>query len=345
MSSSTLDGELNLAVNQTKNYYIAVWISETGSNQLTEDYGSYGGIVKFFSRSGAGVTAVFGETPNLFTQEVQSLYHDGTQLETVTLGPDSSTETVGLMSDTTTPQIFLNATRGILLDNNGHYRYYGEDPNNYIYFNCEDYTNQSSSTCELWRAIGVFKDVDDGNGNLETRIKIVRNESIGAYSYDTSTSSINGGRGVNDWSTSDLMKLLNPGYESDSINNSLYWNQGSGNCYSGQSNKYKTCDFTEIGITSASKDFIGNAKFYLGSFSSDLTAIMISGAYTEFMENFYAHQMYNYERSTNVNDCTTGEGACPRATEWTGKIGLIYPSDYVYATDLSVCRENGIAFG
>ena len=38
----------------------------------------------------------------------------------------------------------------------GNIRYYGANPNNYIYFNCSDYSNQTSSTCETWRIIGVF---------------------------------------------------------------------------------------------------------------------------------------------------------------------------------------------
>ena len=56
----------------------------------------------------------------------------------------------------------------------GNIRYYGASPNNYIYFNCSDYSNQSSSTCEIWRIIGVF----DG------KIKLIRNESIGNMAYD-----------------------------------------------------------------------------------------------------------------------------------------------------------------
>ena len=38
----------------------------------------------------------------------------------------------------------------------GNIRYYGASPNNYIYFNSSDYSNQTSSTCETWRIIGVF---------------------------------------------------------------------------------------------------------------------------------------------------------------------------------------------
>ena len=32
------------------------------------------------------------------------------------------------------------------------------------------------------------------------------------------------------------MKLLNQGYESETTGGSLYYNSGSGNCYSGQNN-------------------------------------------------------------------------------------------------------------
>ena len=41
---------------------------------------------------------------------------------------------------------------------------------------------------ETWRIIGVFP-TDDGTGNIENRVKIIREESIGDYSWDTSNSS------------------------------------------------------------------------------------------------------------------------------------------------------------
>ena len=53
----------------------------------------------------------------------------------------------------------------------GNIRYYGASPKNYIYFNCETYPD---TNCELWRIIGVF----DG------KLKLIRNESIGNYSWD-----------------------------------------------------------------------------------------------------------------------------------------------------------------
>src|SRR5699024_11425458 len=101
-----------------------------------------------------------------------------------------------------------------------------------------NYSSQTSDTCELWRIIGVF------NG----RAKIVRGESIGTYSWDSSSSTSNSGYGVNNWSQADVMKLLNSGYESESVGGSLYYNGASGNCYSGRSNATTACDFTSTGL-------------------------------------------------------------------------------------------------
>ena len=50
---------------------------------------------------------------------------------------------------------------------------------------------------------------------------------------------------------------------------------------------------------------------------------------------------YDFERGTAVYNCETNDGACPRATNWSGKIALMYPSDYMYATDLSLCQKVG----
>ena len=82
------------------------------------------------------------------------------------------------------------------------YRYRGASPKNYVTFNNE-----------TWRIIGVFP-IDDGNGNIENRIKIVRNESIGNKYWDT-----NGTYGSNNWARpADLNTYLNETYY-NSINN------------------------------------------------------------------------------------------------------------------------------
>ena len=203
-----------------------------------------------------------------------------------------------------------DTTNNLMKDVGDNIRYYGASPNNYIYFNCSDYSNQSSSTCETWRIIGVF----DG------KVKLIRGSQIGSYSWDnknTSTGTENG-YGKNDWTDARLMKLLNPGYETATTGGSLYYNAKSGNCYAGQNNATKTCNFTSTGIKNdITKNLISNTTYYLGGHN-----------------NFSVHpnQIYGYERGTTVYS--------GRPTTWQGKIALPYPSDYGYAADLGKCSQN-----
>ena len=202
----------------------------------------------------------------------------------------------------------------------GNIRYYGANPNNYIYFNCSDYSNQTSSTCETWRIIGVF----DG------KLKLIRNESIGDYSWDNKNTSTGAesNYGKNDWTTARLMKLLNPSNyyindnnDKDSEGNylgySLYYNSASGKCYSGENNATVNCDFTSTGIKNTTRNMIAETTWNIGGWNSS---------------SVYPNQIYEYERGTTVY---TGRPT----TLWTGKIALAYPSDYGYAADLNQCKD------
>ena len=98
------------------------------------------------------------------------------------------------------------------------YRYRGANPKNYVSFNNE-----------VWRIIGVFP-TEDENGNIENRIKLIRNESIGKYYWNTSSS--------NNWARpATLNTYLNETYLSS--------------------------------LTSEAQNMIGSSKYYLGGFSSD----------------------------------------------------------------------------
>ena len=199
--------------------------------------------------------------------------------------------------------------------NGGNIRYYGASPNNYIYFNCSDYSNQTSSTCETWRIIGVF----DG------KLKLIRGSQIGTYSWDnknTSTGAENA-YGKNDWTTARLMKLLNPSnyYTIDSNDNgngqSLYWNAKSGTCFSKQDNATTSCDFRSTGLKNdTTRNMIAEETYNLGGWNT---------------KSIYPNQIYGYERGTTVFS--------GRPTTWTGKIALAYPSDYGYAADLNQCGQ------
>ena len=183
------------------------------------------------------------------------------------------------------------------------YRYIGADPNNYVTFNNE-----------TWRIIGVFT-VDDGTGNVEERLKLIRNESIGSYSWDNKDTSTGAedDYGKNNWTDARLNYLLNPGHESESAGGSLYWNSGSGTCYSGSGNATINCDFTTTGLKEEAREMIGDTLWYLGG-TSDY----------ENPTNGLTSHFYSYERGTTVYS--------GRDTSWVGKVGLMYHSDYGYAT-------------
>ena len=205
-------------------------------------------------------------------------------------------------------------THKLMEDTAGNIRYYGASPNNYIYFNCSDYSNQSSSTCETWRIIGVF----DG------KVKIMRGITIGSYSWDTSdsSSSTNFGYGVNEWSQADLMKLLNSGYDSESVGGSLYWNAKSGTCYNGRNNATTSCDFTSTGLKNdMTRNMIAETTYYTRGHSNS---------------RIFVGAMYDKERVSG----TVVSATPTRTLTWTGKVAVAYPSDYGYAADLSLCQKN-----
>ena len=241
-----------------------------------------------------------------------------TYISSLYTGSSKTTVTNNSITYNTAPSVSLmndrlgSTSTGI---DSGNIRYYGASPNNYIYFNCSDYSNQSSSTCETWRIIGVF------NGKL----KIIRNDSIGSYSWDNKNTSTGAetDRGKNDWTTARLMKLLNSSdyYTIDSKDNglgqSLYWNSASGKCYKRSDNATVDCDFTSTGIKNdTTRNLISEETWSIGGWTSN---------------SVYSNQYYEYERGTKVY--------FGRLTTWTGKIGLMYPSDYGYAADLSKCTN------
>ena len=246
-------------------------------------------------------TKITPPAPSKLSQYIRYIYDNASK----------STVTNNSITYNTAPSVSLMNDRlgGTTADlDGGNIRYYGASPDNYIYFNCSDYSNQTDSTCEKWRIIGVF----DG------KVKIIRNESIGTYSWDNKNSpAAESNYGKNDWTTARLMKLLNPGYESETIGGSLYYNSGSGSCYSGQNNATTSCNFTSTGLKNdKTRSLISDTLYYLGGWNDS---------------SVYSDTIYEKERGTTVYS--------GRPTTWTGKIALPYPSDYGYAADLGSCAK------
>ena len=257
-------------------------------------------ILKIISTDGFTSGKIIIKKPVTVAQMITNLYNNAakttTTVNSVTYNLASS---VGLMNDRKG-----SMSTGI---NAGNIRYYGASPNNYIYFNCSDYSNQSSSTCETWRIIGMFDD----------KVKIMRGSMIGSYSWDRRD--VDGYAGYNNWSDADLMKLLNSGYESESVGGSLYWNAKSGACYKDAPEETIACDFTSIGLKNdTTKNMISETTYYMRGHNSEMV---------------YVETMYDKERvSGKLFDNT-------QSTTWTGKIAVPYSSDYGYAVDLSKCKK------
>ena len=105
------------------------------------------------------------------------------------------------------------------------YRYIGNNPYNYVKFNCDD----DGENCEIWRIIGVF-DVDDGNGNIEKRVKLISGNTVFSSEWDNE----------NNWSTSKLKTYLNNDYY------------------------YRLNDASTYGLKNSTHELISPSKFYLG---------------------------------------------------------------------------------
>ena len=220
------------------------------------------------------------------------------------------------LTESITTAMSNNSTMFASDDADKNVRYIGANPNNYVYFNCSDYNNPTADTCELWRIIGVFNNVTKSDGSKENLVKIIRADSLGNYSWDNKNKSTGAETdyGKNDWTTARLNYLLNPGHDSESIGGSLYYNAKSGTCYYGQNNATTSCDFTSTGLKNdTTRNAIEEVVWNLGG-TSDFTSA----------SNGLASHWYGYERGTTVYS--------GRPTTWTGKVGLMYPSDYGYAT-------------
>ena len=176
-------------------------------------------------------------------------------------------------------------------------RYYGSDPNNYVRFNNE-----------LWRIIGVFND----------NVKLIRKDSLGWLSWDSSEESINEGWGVNEWSTSALKNYLN----------TMYYGGTSVTCYNAKNKQTTTCPTNKL--NTESKTLIDYYTWKTGAI--------------EMSKRTNTPAFYKSERGNVTGKICNGGSACndtvERTTEWPGYIGLPYATDYAYASGESICETN-----
>ena len=195
-------------------------------------------------------------------------------------------------------------SNGLKKDNTAdqNIRYYGSDSNNYVSFNNE-----------LWRIIGVF-----GNN-----VKLIRSESLGSLSWDSSASSVNNGGGVNEWSQADLQVYLN----------TMYYGGTTVTCYGDTKNSTTTCPTNTIDETS--KGLIDYHTWNTGAINWD-------DVYDSTTESFDTVEFYKAERGNETGKICSSSNYCndtvTRTTTWTGYIALPYITDYAYASGEDDCN-------
>ena len=110
---------------------------------------------------------------------------------------------------------------------------------------------------------------------------------------------------TNDWSASTLQQQLNNGYYNATDSTCNYYSSNT-----------KTCYFSQTGLNSTARNMVESVVWNLGGTSSASAT---------------AETFYTAERGTTVYS--------GRPTTWTGKVGLMYPSDYGYAVLASSCAR------
>ena len=191
------------------------------------------------------------------------------------------------------------------------YRYRGASPKNYVTFNGE-----------TWRILGVFP-TDDGTGNIENRVKIIKDQSIGKKPWDDGTTAYN-------YTKNDNLMLLQDKNKSKVEyleKNDKYGVIGLAtpdattfrNNWAGPATLNTELNTTYLNsLDSTSKSMIGNTKYYLGGKN-----VTYNDGYVDTPLQFYS-----YERK--ISGSSYYYGSNPNS--WTGKLGLMYLSDYGYAS-------------
>ncbi len=232
-----------------------------------------------------------------------------------------------LLSTTITSLSEENPSSFITDDPASNIRYASLNENNYVYFNCSDYYNQNDDTCEKWKIVGLFKDVTKSDGSSEPLVKIVRSnpfsngDEYGDYNYqnviawDLKSSQVydekkysgnweHNGYMSNNW----VHATLN-----DALNNNYYNGEQEVSSSYVDDVMIKGSEAIKNDTT---RSAIENVVWNLGGTTSDQTSDY--------------KNVYDDERGTNTY--------LNHESTWTGKVGLVYLSDYLANNTLV---ENG----
>ena len=226
---------------------------------------------------------------------------------------NNSCKTSELSSGTPITTLLSTKTPDVYIENG--YRYEGADPNNYI---CLD--NKTSGACSnnslLFRIIGLFEE---------------------EYSSDGTTSA----------GTKKLLKILDTNNYGGTSDNKWKWSSANTNNWSTASLKtelngtYLTTLLETSNVNSKLSSGIANAKWHLGGANWTETSIYYYQKITT--EDYYKAERSPYATSGTLQNLYSGNPEYVFA-----KVGLMYPSDYGYATvggsttNKSSCGKKGV---
>ena len=193
------------------------------------------------------------------------------------------------------------------------YRYRGASPKNYVTFNGE-----------TWRILGVFP-TDDGTGKIENRIKLIKDQSIGEYKWDDGTIAYNYTKNDNLMLLQDKNKLKVKYLEKKNKNNfiDLAITEPTKSALNNWArpaslNTYLNKTYLNA-LSTTSQNMIGDTKYYLGGGgnNSNFNSLVDFYSYERKIKNTKSNEFY-YDKNPN---------------SWVGRLGLMYVSDYGYASD------------
>ena len=182
------------------------------------------------------------------------------------------------------------------------YRYIGDSPDNYVYFNCTD--ESDTSTCEVWRIVGVFN-VENQNGVYKKRVKIIQTPP----KEKTTVTSI--------WNGSYYEKL----------NSGEYWNSlsdvaknmiGISKYYISTPSTYSSCSLTGelayVGERSKNANKYNMTSKIALMYMSDYFYSAGTGNVTNgwiYQTNLYSGSYYNFfVNNLNTYDLSYSSGSC-----------------------------------
>ena len=244
------------------------------------------------------ISGYYGARPVISLSSKTKLSGSGTYNDIYTVVGGNSTEDTssGKSFDT----VFATNNTDIFPENG--LRYEGADPNNYI---CLDSNKEGacSSSLLLFRIIGLFDEEYSANGTTSSGtkklLKILDTNNYGGTSGKYWNQTQTSGKNYNDWSTATLKTELNDLYLRTLLDTS--------------------------GVNSKLNDAIVTSKWHLGGANATSSSIYYTQKITT--ENYYKAERSPYATSGTLQNLYSGNPEYVFA-----KVGLMYPSDYGYAT-------------